>query len=250
MHVEAIPALKDNYIWAIHAKNDRIVIVDPGDATPVINYLKNHHLTLSALLITHHHWDHTNGIQKLKETYNVPIYGPDDIVHVTHILNNTANLSIDHINFKIITVPGHTQDHLAYYCEDKIFCGDTLFAAGCGRLFEGTAEMMFDSLQKISSLPNETKIYCAHEYTLHNLQFAKIVEPENEKIVSRINKINTIRAQTLPSLPSLLFEEKETNPFLRCHIKTVIKSAEKYANRTLNSPVEVFSVIRKWKDSF
>ena len=248
-----IPSFQDNYIWAfIENKNKKTIIVDPGDATPVLDYLEQHQLILSAIFITHHHWDHTNGIPALKKKYNIPIYGSskESIPEVTISIQELDTIPFDSLTFQIFAIPGHTRDHIAYYAKEILFCGDTLFAAGCGRLFEGSAEELYSSLQKIVALPDNTKIYCAHEYTLNNLRFAKTVEPDNKNMEERIKNVTELREKKLPSLPSLLHEEKETNPFLRCHLPEVIKSAEKFCGEPLNTPVSVFRILRKWKDHF
>ncbi len=250
-----IHALKDNYIWIIiNSSNQTAIIVDPGEAQPVIDFLQSKAIKPIAILITHHHWDHTNGILELAKTYrHIPVYGPDEaIAGLTHKVKEDEQIFIDLFPFalRVLNIPGHTLGHVAYYGKDILFCGDTLFAAGCGRVFEGTTEQMYASLNKIKSLPDNTKMYCAHEYTLHNLRFAATVEPTNETIYSRIQEVSKLRDQDLPSLPSLLSEEKLTNPFLRCDSLEIIANAEKHAGRKLNSPIEVFGVIRKWKDGF
>lgn len=253
--IHAIPALSDNYIWAIiDKKTETALIVDPGEAAPVQAFLKQQSLTLLGILITHHHWDHTDGISALRKAYPVPVFGPaiENIVEKTDPLNERDTLTMDHfpLSFTTLSIPGHTLGHIAYYSPGILFCGDTLFASGCGRVFEGTYEQMYLSLQKIAALPHETEIYCAHEYTLANLRFAKHVEPNNRDIDKRIEQVSALRDQGLPSLPSLLRDEKATNPFLRCHTKDVIASAEHYAGQSLADPIAVFTVLRKWKDSF
>jgi len=255
MKVEAIRILKDNYVWTlIDDATQNAIIIDPGDAQPVMDYLQQHHLSLSAILVTHHHWDHTNGIASIVREFNVPVYGSanENMHELTHPLTEKTLLQIREFPFdiKILEIPGHTAGHIAYYLPGKLFCGDTLFAAGCGRLFEGTAAEMSASLQKILSLPDETEIYCAHEYTLDNLRFAQLVEPDNQAIVERTQHVAALRNQHLPSLPSTLQEEKATNPFLRCDIPAVKASVEKHAGRKLNDMVEVFGELRKWKDAF
>src|SRR5579863_6235973 len=207
-----IPILKDNYVWTIlDTQQNTALIVDPGDAIPVQYFLQQQNITLQGILITHHHWDHTNGIVALKKMYDMPVYGPtkEKIAGLTTLVNEHDTINIAAFpHFQIIAIPGHTLGHVAYYANEILFCGDTLFAAGCGRLFEGTAAQMYDSLQKIAALPDTTKIYCAHEYTLNNLRFAELVEPGNKKINERIKQVTEIRDKNLPSLPSLLSEEK------------------------------------------
>lgn len=254
--ISPIPALNDNYIWMIvHPEQRTAVIVDPGDAQPVLETLRTQQLQLAAILITHHHWDHTNGIDAILAEYPVPVYGPadDPVPQVTHPLQQGNRFRIDAIeeDFIVLSIPGHTLGHIAYVTEDHcLFCGDTLFLAGCGRLFEGTAEQMHHSLQAITELPNDTMVYCAHEYTQANLQFAKAVDPDNSIIDRRIENVNRLRKHNQPTIPGELFLELETNPFLRCHAPSVIAAAEAHCGTTLNNPVEVFATLRKWKDSY
>src|SRR3990167_2282045 len=234
VNVVAIRALKDNYIWLLVDESQKTaVIVDPGEAKPVLDYLAAQALTPLAILITHHHWDHVNGITEIKDRFDIPVYAPatEDVPLVTTQVHEDADVNVPDfpVSFKALFIPGHTKGHIAYYAPGMLFCGDTLFAAGCGRLFEGTASQMAASLQKILSLPNDTKIYCAHEYTLSNLSFAATVEPDNRHIQERIVHVTRLREQDLPSLPSSVQDEKDTNPFLRCTSPQVIASAEKYA---------------------
>lgn len=249
-----IPILRDNYVWiVIHKESRQALIIDPGEAQAVIDYVEDNNLTPSAILITHHHWDHTNGLQGLVDRYDVPVFGsecsPNQLI--THQVsgNNTVQINEFFPEYKVISIPGHTLDHVAYYAGDVLFCGDTLFAAGCGRVFEGTAEQLYSSLQALAALPSDTKIYCAHEYTLSNLRFAEAVEPNNSDIKMRIKKVKLMRDQHLPTLPSILSEEMLTNPFLRCHISSVMRSAEQQTGYALKNPVEVFSALREWKNN-
>lgn len=250
-----IPAFKDNYIWLMRSHNQQYAaIVDPGDAAPVLEALKQYQATLSAILITHHHWDHTNGINQLLEHYSVPVFGPanETIPGLTHPLKENDHIELPNLSLdlQVLDIPGHTKGHIAYYNQDSLFCGDTLFTAGCGRLFEGTAEQMLNSLTKLAALPGNTRVYCGHEYTQNNLGFAKAVEPENPDIAQRIAQVANLRAQNLPTVPSTIEEEKRTNPFLRCDIPAVINAVEQYAGHKLKNPVEVFVSLRKWKDGF
>lgn len=255
LSIHPIPILNDNYVWTIIDEATKTaVIVDPGEAAAVHAFLQQNQLTLKAILITHHHWDHTNGINELKNWYDVPVFGPasEKITNVTHPLYNqdTVNIAPFPLNLKVMTIPGHTLDHIAYYAPGLLFCGDTLFAAGCGRLFEGTAEQMYASLQKMASLPSETRVYCAHEYTLNNLRFAKEAEPHNIHITERMQKVAGLREQNQVSLPSTLSDEKATNPFLRCDSAELIANVEKKSGKKLTHPVEIFAELRKWKDQF
>lgn len=251
--IHPIPTLKDNYVWTIIDTTQRVaIIVDPGEASPVINYLKIHQLSLIAILITHHHWDHTNGIAGILEHVNVPVYGPKNVAHISHPVTEGDSIQLKDFPFTInvLAIPGHTLDHLAYHCIDLLFCGDTLFSAGCGRLFEGSAAQMYSSLQKLAALPDDTKVCCAHEYTLNNLNFAKTIEPNNECITKLIQSVAQLREQDLPSLPSTLKRERETNPFLRCDTSTVKESVENIIGHRLNDPIAIFAALRKCKDNF
>ncbi|MBX3708672.1 MAG: hydroxyacylglutathione hydrolase [Gammaproteobacteria bacterium] len=252
--IKPIRTLKDNYVWVIiNNASHTAVIIDPGEADPVITFLNDNKLSLLAVLITHHHWDHTNGIPGIINHSDVPIYGPaaEKIPSVTNIV--FENIQIDIPGFptlQALDIPGHTIGHIAYYSPGILFCGDTLFAAGCGRIFEGTAAQMYSSLQKIAALPEDTKIYCAHEYTLNNLRFAATVEPSNKKINERIQSVTELRHKNLPSLPSTLREEKETNPFLRCHEPELRIHAEEHIGQTLTTPIAIFTALRQWKNNF
>lgn len=252
--IHPIPVLKDNYVWTMIDHHRQALIVDPGEAAPVIDYLKQHNLQLVGIFITHHHWDHTNGLAELTQHYSVPIFGPaiENISYVTQPLAEGDEIKIPGFTlpFTTMTIPGHTRGHIAYYSPTILFCGDTLFSSGCGRIFEGSPEEMYASLQKIAALPDETKIYCAHEYTLANLHFAKTVEANNKLIDERIAIVNELRKNNLPSLPSLLREEKDTNPFLRCDSPEIIAAVEKHTGQRLTHEVEVFAALRKWKDNF
>ena len=255
LEIIPISAFNDNYIWAIvHPKNHLVVVVDPGDATPVLSFLNDNHYQLTAILITHHHTDHVGGVTLLKEKFDVPVYGPanESIPYCEHALteNNTVHLKELGCEFKVFDCPGHTAGHIAYYELNHhwLFCGDTLFAAGCGRLFEGTPAQMHTSLSKFAALPKETKVFCGHEYTLSNLNFAKQVEPNNSDIQQRILDTQKMYDDSKPSLPSNIALELKTNPFMRCHQTPVIQAAEQYVNRAVNTPEEVLGIIRNWKD--
>ncbi len=255
MHIFPVPALKDNYIWVvINPEKQCALVVDPGDATPVISFLKQHQLELSGILVTHHHWDHVNGVAGLLHHQRVPVYGSvsSQCPEITHRVDEGDRVFVNDCFpvWEVFNIPGHTLDHIAYFANKTLFCGDTLFAAGCGRLFEGTAGQLYTSLQKLAGLPDDTKVCCAHEYTLDNLQFALAVEPGNQQIIQRTTQVQALRENNHPSLPSLLSEEKRTNPFLRCEIPEVIHSAERQAHATLSNPVDVFAVLRRWKNAF
>ena len=260
---QAVPAFNDNYIWLIrYPDKPQAAIVDPGDAEPVITAIQTEGLEPIAILITHHHWDHVGGIADLLSHYpQLPVYGPanETIPHLTHPLTEGDTVRLDALNaeFRVMDVPGHTAGHIAYYhphanVKDRsglIFVGDTLFAAGCGRLFEGTPAQMYDSLSRIAALPDTTQVYCAHEYTTDNLVFARIAEPDNTALQERQDAVRQQRAQGLATVPSLLGVEKATNPFLRSEQTDIIHAAEAFAGHKLATGAEVFVVVRHWKDT-
>ena len=250
-----VPAFSDNYIWLICDENQQYAaIVDPGDATPVIEALENNPIEPIAILITHFHSDHVGGISGLLDRYpGLPVYGPasERIPHITHPLKGDETLTIEKIDteFQLMNVHGHTAGHIAYYGDGKLFCGDTLFAAGCGRVFNGTLNDLHDSLQKIAQLPDDTLIYCAHEYTLDNIGFAKWVEPDSGDLLAREEDAIALRNAKLQTVPSLLSLEKSTNPFLRTNLPHVTKQVEAATGNTLNNSSDVFAAMRTWKDT-
>lgn len=250
-----IPAFSDNYIWTlVDSNHQNAILVDPGDAKPALSYLNQKKLKLLAILITHHHWDHTNGVEEVLKMFNVPVFASkkEKTAHATDLVEQGNEVSINNfpLKFSVMDIPGHTKGHIAYYTPGILFCGDTLFAAGCGRLLEGSAQELYQSLSKLSSLPLDTKVYCAHEYTLANLRFAKTVEPHNPKIIEKIKLITKLRDNSEASLPSTLKEEKATNPFLRCAQPEIIKNVEAFSGKRLSNSLEVFTYLRQWKDSF
>jgi hydroxyacylglutathione hydrolase len=253
---EIIPlrALKDNYIWMLVNKElKQAWVVDPGDATPVIETFNKLELTLSGILITHHHADHTGGIYDLIQyAGEIPIVGShiSPIKYINHRVKDHDEVICSTFHFKAIEIPGHTLDHTAYYGNGSLFSGDTLFSAGCGRIFEGTPQMMFNSLNKLLQLDGNTKLYCGHEYTLANLHFAQQVEPNNMQIHDKIKQVKELTQQGGCSLPSTLTEEKTFNPFFRCTIPEVIEATSKHAGKKLNTPLEVFTCLREWKNKF
>lgn len=253
IQVNSIPAFKDNYIWLIgHTDSRHVAIVDPGDARPVLDMLQRQSLTPCALLLTHHHHDHVGGVAELLRHFDIPVYGPahESVPAITHPLCEGDSMLLPELSltFNVLDVPGHTRGAIAYYGHGGLFCGDTLFTAGCGYLFEGTPPQMYHSLCKLAALAPETQVYCGHEYTLDNLSFARIVEPHNADISARITEATRLRARSLPTVPAPLALELRTNPFLRCHIPAVIAAAETHAGRPLPTPPEVFGVVRHWKD--
>jgi len=257
--VHQIPAFKDNYFWLIqpNAQSVDTYIVDPGASKPVNNYLQANNLRLKGILLTHHHHDHIDGAVALSEKYHLPIHGPNSnrIPQVTHFLEEGDYLNLGVLTAKVLTLPGHTLDHIAYLIEPAdsapmLFSGDTIFAAGCGRLFDGTAELLYASLQKITALPDNTLIYAAHEYTLSNINFALDVEPENKDLLARCITETRKREAGIATLPTHLALEKQTNPFLRCHLKAVQTYIQQKVTTPLSSDVEFFASLRLIKDSF
>lgn len=251
-----IRAFRDNYIWTIES-GKQVVLVDPGDATPVLNAFKQRKLKLAAILLTHKHNDHIGGVADLLKKASVPVYGPanDDIESVTHPLKEGDVITLDAVGglqISVLDVPGHTKGHIAYYASAQklLFCGDLLFGAGCGRIFEGTPEQMYASVNKIAALPDDVQIYAGHEYTLSNLKFAQEIEPDNTDISTRIKADNEKRKKYLPTLPSTLAEEKATNPFLRADQETVIARMEILGKLENKSPSGCFAAIRAWKDTY
>lgn len=250
-----IQALRDNYIWTlINRSNNYAICVDPGESQPLLDCLEREKAKLAAILITHHHWDHTNGIKDIIKHHDVPVYGPkkEHIPHLTYPLseNDIVQIKELEISFKIIEIPGHTKGHIAYYGQKMLFCGDTLFTAGCGRIFEGTTEQMFESLHKLASLPKDTLIYCGHEYTENNLHFALALEPNNENLQQRLKQTENLRQKKQATVPAQLEIERLTNPFLRSHEKSICQAAEKFSGKELRTPIEVFAEIRNWKNHF
>ena len=295
LQIEAVKAFHDNYIWMlVHPLKQQAICVDPGDATPCLQFLEQRNLQLHSILITHHHMDHVGGIKKLRHAYpDVTVYGPN----YTKERNIAKEYDIkledgDHFNlstgedddwklsFHILHTPGHTLDHICYLLNpptekqaetqteeqtkkqqvlppSHLFCGDTLFAGGCGRLFEGSSEQMHHSLSRLAQLPPSTKVYCAHEYTLANLTFAIAVEPENKALQQRYAMVRQLREEGIISLPSDIDTEKRSNPFLRCHLQSLRHAANGHQQSnqqlqacSLDSAADVFAVIRAWKDSF
>jgi hydroxyacylglutathione hydrolase len=259
-NVTAIKAFNDNYIWALKSKNtDHIALIDPGDAKVCIDYLQKNRLVLSAILTTHHHSDHVGGIKNLLEfakekAWPVTVYGPenDNIAQLDSKLkeSDTVNLTDLGYQFTVVDLPGHTKGHIAFYTDNILFCGDTLFSGGCGRLFEGTPKQMHQSLSKLAALPADTLVYCAHEYTQANLAFALAVEPSNNELRCYAEQVKLKRQNNESTIPSNIRREQQINPFLRCHKASIKKAAEHYSKSLLANNDEVFAVIRGWKDHF
>jgi len=255
--ITAIPALQDNYIWAIH--DDRhVVVVDPGDATPVLAFLDAQGLRLDAILCTHRHHDHIGGIAELREVYNVPVYGrrhPNN-PHITDELREGDKLKLEGLGtqFDIIEIPGHVVDHIAFIAPGVVFCGDVLFGGGCGRNFEGTPAQLHHSLQRLAQLPDTIRVYCAHEYTAANLRFALACEPDNPAVKQRIATTQQLRAANQTTLPSTIALEKATNPFLRCTQPEIIRTLQQRGLTDTSergvSELGIFTAMREWKNHF
>ncbi|WP_019140597.1 hydroxyacylglutathione hydrolase [Noviherbaspirillum massiliense] len=255
LNVLAVPAFEDNYLWLIH-DGRHAAAVDPGDADPILAALDAHKLSLTAILLTHHHADHVGGVPALLKRFNVPVYGPRDepIPAVTEKLTegDTLSLSEPGLSLSVINVPGHTRGHIAYFAREQgwLFCGDTLFAGGCGRLFEGTPEQMVGSLEKLANLPDATQVYCAHEYTLSNLRFAHEVEPGNTALSQRIETEKAKRARGEPTVPSSIGLEKMTNPFLRYREPGIMDRLTSLGKLSQREPISSFAALRQWKNSY
>ena len=250
---DPICAFADNYIWRLGAPDaNEVIVVDPGDAQPVLAALDAASHSLSAILMTHHHQDHIGGVARLRQAYpQAAIIAPVDarIPIATERVNDGARVQIPGLTtFEVLAVPGHTASHVAYLGAGMLFCGDTLFAGGCGRVFDGSCNQLAASLRRLAQLPPTTLCYCAHEYTLANLGFAQWVEPDNPDLAARLAKVRAQRAAQQPSVPSTLAEELATNPFLRTQQPAVIAAAERAAGQSLADPDAVFCALRAWKD--
>jgi hydroxyacylglutathione hydrolase len=266
LQVAIVPAFEDNYLWVIHNES-HAAVVDPGDARPIIDFLVARGLTLTAILATHHHADHVGGVESILDFFSlrgrIPVYGPaqENIPARTVALREGDVVSLPELNLKlnVLDVPGHTAGHIAYHTEDHawLFCGDTLFACGCGRLFEGTAKQMQHSLAKLRALPRHTTVYCAHEYTMSNIRFALAVEPDNAALHARHTRDAARREQNVPTVPFTIDDEIATNPFMRWDSPAVIASAKVHyprgfsgENGSLSAPDLVFGAVREWKNHF
>lgn len=251
MQITGIPAFSDNYIWCIE-QDGWALVVDPGEAEPVLDHLGRSGARLAAILITHHHGDHTGGIAGLAPRFDAPVIGParEDIAGVTVRVREGDTVRIPQLDaeFSVIELPGHTLGHIGYYRPNQLFCGDTLFGCGCGRLFEGTPAQMVGSLSRLAQLPADTLVYCAHEYTQANIRFALAVEPANSSLLARSREVGKLRLAGLPSVPSTIETERETNPFLRIGEAAVIAAA--VARGAAASPDAVFATLREWKNRY
>ena len=256
VQVKAIKAFSDNYIWCLTTHNsNQAWVVDPGDARPVITHLAEHNLSLAGILITHHHSDHTGGVADLvKQFANIPVYGPANSPFdgITHTLIDGDNIEVLNVPFNIVATPGHTLDHICYTHNELAFTGDTLFSGGCGRLFEGTSEQMWNSFNKLRELPKSCKVYCTHEYTQANLAFAKAVEPRNPELLEYSKKVDELRSKDEITLPSTIDQELKINPFMRSDLPTITELLPKEFLLVTknNEPWENFASLRKFKDNF
>lgn len=260
LQVNAIKAFTDNYIWAIFIPGfSKVVLVDPGDAKVCIRFIEDNNLQLEAILITHHHPDHVGGVTELQQYsidkgWPIDIFGPKhkNIPCVTSFVNEADLIEIPSLSLQltVLTLPGHTLEHVAYYGNNKLFCGDTLFSAGCGRLFEGTPAQMLNSLHKLTALPENTEVYCTHEYTLANVNFALTVEPSNLALIHYYNDVVELRNKNQITLPTTIKHELAVNPFLRCNEPEVQQSANEHSQIAKLDELSVFTTIRAWKDNF
>ena len=258
MELLAIAAFSDNYIWMLH-DGHQAVVVDPGDATPVLAALEAHSLRLVGILVTHHHSDHVGGLAALRSHLDGPIYGPRREKIPTPYTAVDAGQSVELLGqrFDVIDVPGHTAGHIAFHCAAPmdgsapiLFCGDTLFSGGCGRLFEGTPAQMHASLHALAALPGNSRVCCAHEYTLGNLRFARQIEPANAELAAYQRWCEAQRTDGLPTLPSTVFTERQINPFLRASEPAVVAAALAHSPSSHADPVSVFATLRQWKNDF
>ena len=253
LRVFPVRAFQDNYIWVLR-RGGHAAVVDPGDAAPVIACLRAENLRLVAILNTHHHADHVGGNTELLRHYAVPVYGPCDarVPTISHPLRDGERFALAEfgLEFAVLEIPGHTRSHIAFYGGGMLFCGDTLFACGCGRLFEGTPRQMHASLAKLAALPDATRVYCGHEYTLANIRFARAVEAANADLAQWERRASALRKRDEPTLPSTIGAEKAANPFLRCEEPEVIAAASRHAGEALADPVSVLAAIREWKNNF
>lgn len=257
MHLLALPALSDNYIWLLH-DGSRAIVVDPGESAPVTQSLQRLGLRLQAIWLTHHHADHVGGVDALRDATGASIHGParERIPAPCERLAQGDVLTALGLRFEVIDVPGHTAGHIAYYCPQVdaaplLFCGDTLFSGGCGRLFEGSAAQMLDSLDRLAALPEDTRVCCTHEYTLDNLRFARAVEPDNAALLRHLAHCQSLRARQQPTLPSRIGLERAINPFLRVRQAAVAQAAQRYdAQLPTNDAVAVWAALRQWKNGF
>ncbi len=252
LSVKSIPVMNDNYIWLVHNNDKHCVVVDPGVSQPVIEHIENNQLTLDAIIVTHHHYDHIDGIPDLLKRFpNIQIIGPRcrSIPTLNQTVTDGQMIALLGCEFSVLALPGHTPEHIGYLCEGNLFCGDVLFSAGCGRLLGGTAEQMHASLQVLSDLPNDTNVYCAHEYTATNVEFALAVEPNNAALIEYKKRVTALRNDQKITLPTTIALEKQINPFLRVENKNIQQLVATKINSEA-SPLDTFRYLRNWKNEF
>ncbi|QHI96915.1 hydroxyacylglutathione hydrolase [Xylophilus rhododendri] len=256
MVLDPLPAFSDNYIWMLRT-SQRAVVVDPGEAAPVFQALSAHGLQLEAILVTHHHADHTGGVAELREATGCRVIGPaaEAVPEPAERVSGGDRVQALGLQFEVLDVPGHTAGHIAFFCaeaggEPLVFSGDTLFSAGCGRLFEGTPAQMLASLDALGALPPGTRVCCGHEYTLSNLKFARAVEPGNSAVADHVQRCEGLRAKGLPTVPSTLALEHQINPFLRSRTADVTAAVRRFAPATPGDETSVFAALRQWKNEF
>ncbi len=258
LNLHPVPAFNDNYIWILSDDDGHCLVVDPGDATPVFDHLRETGLEPRGILVTHHHPDHVGGVSRLHEHFGMPVYGPagETVPCITDPLEDgdAVETEAPAARFQVLHIPGHTLGHIAFFTDSGerpvLFCGDTLFAAGCGKLFEGTPEQMLASLDKLAKLPDDTLVCCGHEYTVNNLKFASTVTPDNEEVRARLLRARATRSADRPTLPATLAAERTTNPFLRAdeaEVRQAVAAREPGSDR---DRVATFAALRRWKDSF
>ncbi len=255
LNVLTVPAFNDNYLWIIH-DGTHAAVVDPGDAVPILDALKAHGLSLVAILLTHHHSDHVGGVPVLLQHFNVPVFAPrnDPIANVTQLLDEGDTVHVPELGLtlSVLDIPGHTLGHIAYVARKQgwVFCGDTLFAGGCGRMFEGTPKQFLSSLDKLAALPDDTVVYCAHEYTISNLRFAIAAEPGNVALPLRLKNEQAKRDRDVPTVPTSIGLEKATNPFLRTREPAIARQLISEGRAKDSDAVSVFAALREWKNNF
>tara|TARA_R110001583_G_scaffold26757_2_gene96282 strand:+ start:56959 stop:57729 length:771 start_codon:yes stop_codon:yes gene_type:complete len=255
VNVITIPSFSDNYIWLIKdSQSQHCILVDPGDATPVLDIVNSQSLVVDAIIITHKHHDHIGGVEKILSSLDndIKLYGKNKLFpSVLEVKEaQTIHFFEQRFSLKVMEVPGHTLDHVVYYNDDMLFCGDTLFSAGCGRVFEGSHQQMFDSLSRLASLSDATKVYCAHEYTENNLAFAYAIEPKNKALLSYMQQVAKKRQLGLPSIPTDIGLEKNINPFLRCADVNLINHLQNHLAKPLVAGLQTFTALRNYKDNF
>lgn len=255
LHVTGIPAFHDNYIWLLQRPGEpRVTVVDPGDAAPVLAHLQQHQLVLDSILVSHHHRDHIGGVAALKQATGATLYGPaiERIAECDIALSGgeTLQLAALDLQLQVLAVPGHVREHIAFYGDGRLFCGDTLFLAGCGRVFTGTVEQLWQSLKSLSQLPPATLIYCTHEYTASNLRFARAVEPDHAGLRVREAQVQAQRSLGRPTVPGVLAEELASNPFLRCHEPALQVAIAHETGVPVSDELACFTALRAWKNRF